>query len=104
MSSLQQDHLLDEGPEPTTGPRATLAKTRGTSRRAVEEKATSTVPTQRQGKSQRSGSTPTTTTSSAPATRRKAASPGGGPLATRARAAAATKATATTKAASAKAA
>jgi murein DD-endopeptidase MepM/ murein hydrolase activator NlpD len=68
MSSLHQDHLLDEGPEPVTGARTTLAKARGTSRRAAEEKATSTVPTQRQGKSQRSGSTSTTTAATPAAT------------------------------------
>ena len=60
MSSLHQDHLLVEGSEPVTGA-FTLASARGTSRRRVEEKATSTVPTQRKGKSQRTGITPSTT-------------------------------------------
>ena len=60
MSSLHQDHLLVEGSGPVTGT-STLASARGTSRRRVEEKATSTVPTQRKGKSQRTGITPSTT-------------------------------------------
>src|SRR6476661_5627793 len=58
MSSLHQDHLLVEGPEPVPGARAPRAGARGTTRRPAEERATSTVPTQRQGKSQRSGATP----------------------------------------------
>ena len=60
MSSLHQDHLLAEGSEPATGHGSTLATARGTSRRPAEEKAPSTVPTQRKGKSQRTGSAPTT--------------------------------------------
>jgi murein DD-endopeptidase MepM/ murein hydrolase activator NlpD len=117
MSSLHQDHLLVEGSEPVPGPRTTVAKASGTIRRSAEEKATSTVPTQRQGKSQRTGATPTTTRSVSSSTTRtargtsavgKAAASTAGTLAARAKAAATTKAasarTATVKAASAKAA
>jgi len=104
MSSLHQDHLLVEGPEPVTGTRAPRATARGTSRRPAEEKATSTVPTQRQGKSQRSGSTPVTPAVPPRAAGRKAAATAAGHLAARAKVAATTKASATTKAATAKAA
>jgi murein DD-endopeptidase MepM/ murein hydrolase activator NlpD len=92
MSSLHQDHLLVEGSEPVTGA-PTLAPARGTSRRRIEEKATSSVPTQREGKSQRSGTTPSTTDGSPSS-----------PLAARTRATAAAKAAATAKAATVKAA
>jgi murein DD-endopeptidase MepM/ murein hydrolase activator NlpD len=61
MSSLHHDRLLVEGSEPVTGTGSTLGTARGTSRKPVAEKATHTAPTQRQGKSQRSGSTQTTT-------------------------------------------
>src|SRR3954452_5041002 len=98
MSSLHQDHLLDEGPEPTTGPRATLAKARGTSPRAAEEKATSTVPTQRQGKSQRSGAAPTTAAATLRPPVRKAPSSAACCLGARAKGAVATKGPARTKA------
>ncbi|HEY0507779.1 MAG TPA: M23 family metallopeptidase [Blastococcus sp.] len=60
MSSLHHDGLLDEGPVPTDRVPVTLAPARGTSRRPVEDRAASTVPTQRQGKSQRTGTTTTT--------------------------------------------
>jgi murein DD-endopeptidase MepM/ murein hydrolase activator NlpD len=110
MNSLHQDHLLVEGSVPVTGP-STLAPARGTSRRRVEEKATTSVPTQRQGKSQRSGSTPTTADGSpSSTTARPARSTGTKPaassatLAARTRAAAVAKAAATTKAAGVKAA
>src|SRR5689334_18163706 len=101
MSSLHQDHLLVEGPEPVTGPRAPRAAARGTSRRPAEEKA-STVPTQRQGKSQRSGTTPAVSAAAPAAARpratgRKAAATAAGHLAARAKVAATTKASATTK-------
>jgi hypothetical protein len=92
MSSLHQDHLLVEGSVPVTGA-PTLAPARGTSRRRIEEKATSSVPTQREGKSQRSGTTPSTTDGSPSS-----------PLAARTRATAAAKAAATAKAATVKAA
>jgi murein DD-endopeptidase MepM/ murein hydrolase activator NlpD len=64
MSSLHQDHLLTEGPEPVSGTGSTPAPARENSRRPVgtgEEKAASSVPTQRQGKAQRSGSSSTST-------------------------------------------
>jgi murein DD-endopeptidase MepM/ murein hydrolase activator NlpD len=69
MSSLHQDPLLGEGSEPATGSASTLATARGTSRRPAEEKATTTVPTQRPGTAQRSGSTRTTTDGAASVTR-----------------------------------
>jgi len=114
MSSLHQDHLLIEGSEPVSGTEATLVRTRGISRRPVEEKATSSVPTQRQGKLQQSTGTTTVdgsvTASSVPAARsvrstgiRSTGSKTAATLAARAKAAAAAKAAATTKAASAKA-
>ena len=61
MSSLHQDRLLAEGTEPAPGCASTLAPARGTSRRPAAEKATSTVPQQRQGTAQRSGSAQPTT-------------------------------------------
>ena len=66
MSSLHQDHLPVEGSEPVRGTGSTLTTARGTSRKPVEEKATSMVPAQRQGKQQRTGST---TDITAPASR-----------------------------------
>jgi murein DD-endopeptidase MepM/ murein hydrolase activator NlpD len=57
MSSLHQDHLLVEGSEPVKGTGSTLGTARGTSRKPVAKLATTTVPTQRQGKQQRTGST-----------------------------------------------
>ena len=89
MSSLHQDRLLAEGSEPTTGSAPTLAPARGTSRRPAAEKATSTVPPQRQGTAQRSGSTQTTTDAgeTAPRTRRTTGAKTAGSLAARAKAA-----------------
>jgi murein DD-endopeptidase MepM/ murein hydrolase activator NlpD len=69
MSSLHQDPLLVEGSEPATGSASTLATARGTSRRPAEEKATTTVPTQRLGTAQRSGSTGSITDGAASVTR-----------------------------------
>ena len=59
MSSLHQSRLLVEGPEPVKGPRVTLATTRRNTGRTTGDKVTSTVPAQRQGKSQRTGTPPT---------------------------------------------
>jgi murein DD-endopeptidase MepM/ murein hydrolase activator NlpD len=94
MSSLHQDHLLVEGPEPVKGTGSIPATTaRGTLRKPVEEKATTTVRTPRQGKSQTTGTTPTTPDASVrtPRTRRtagsKAAAAAAGTLAARAKAA-----------------
>jgi murein DD-endopeptidase MepM/ murein hydrolase activator NlpD len=107
MSSLHQDRLLAEGSEPATGSALTLATAREISQRPVESKATSTVPTQRQGKAQCSGTTPTITDGAARPTRARrtaaakaAATGAAGTLASRARAAT----NATAKVASAKAA
>ena len=64
MSSLHQDHLLAEGPEPVSGTGSTPASARKNARRTAgtaEKKASSSVPTQRQGKAQRAGSTSTST-------------------------------------------
>jgi murein DD-endopeptidase MepM/ murein hydrolase activator NlpD len=116
MSSLHQDRLLIEGTEPVTGTASTLPTARGTRRRAVgssEETATSKVPTQRQGKAQRSGTPQTTSDRPASASRAKrptaakAAVAASGTIASRAKAAtvkAATAKAATAKAATAKAA
>jgi murein DD-endopeptidase MepM/ murein hydrolase activator NlpD len=120
MSSLHQDRLLVEGSEPVTGTASTLPSARGTRRRTVgtpEKKATGTVPTQRLGTAQQSGTTKTTKT---PKTDAKAAgtaipraeragtkAAATGTLASRAKAAtvkAATAKAATAKAATAKAA
>jgi len=101
MSSLHQDHLLAEGSEPATGSAPTLAPARRTSRRPAAEKATSTVPPQRQGTAQRSGSTRTTTDAgeTAPRTRRATGAKSAGSLASRAKAAGtATRKVAATKA------
>jgi murein DD-endopeptidase MepM/ murein hydrolase activator NlpD len=107
MSSLHQDRLLAEGSEPATGSASTLASARGTSQRPAESKATSTVSPQRQGKAQRSGTSPTTTDGAARPTRTRrtaaakaVATGAAGTLASRARAAT----NATAKVASAKAA
>ena len=108
MSSLHQDHLPVEGSEPVRGTGSTLTTARGTSRKPVEEKATSMVPAQRQGKQQRTGSTQTTTDIAAPASRPrrtvggKVAAAAAGTIATRAKAA--TVKVASAKAATAKAA
>ena len=106
MSPLHHDHLLVEGPEPAKGAGSTLATTaRETSRKPVEEKAT-TVRTPRQGKSQTAGTTPTTTDAAVPtrtrrtAGRKAAAAAAAGTLTARAKAARA----ATGKVAAAKAA
>ena len=64
MSSLHQDHLLAEGPGPVSGTGTTPVPARKNSRRTAgtaEKKAPSSVPTQRQGKAQRAGSTSTST-------------------------------------------
>jgi murein DD-endopeptidase MepM/ murein hydrolase activator NlpD len=110
MSSLHHDHLLAEGSEPVQGTGSTLTTARGASRKPAGEKATNQVPTQRQGKSQRTGSAPTND-GAAPTSRSrrtaggKAAAAAAGTIAARARAAgAATGKVATTKAATAKAA
>jgi murein DD-endopeptidase MepM/ murein hydrolase activator NlpD len=65
MSSLHQDGLLDEGPVPTDRARVTFAPARATSRRPVEDQPANAVPTQRQGKSQRTGTTTTTASTTA---------------------------------------
>jgi murein DD-endopeptidase MepM/ murein hydrolase activator NlpD len=102
MSSLHQDRLLVEGSEPATGSASTLTTARGTSRRPAEKKAISTVPTQRQGRAQRSGTAQTVTDGQA-RVRRPAGS--AGTLASRAKAATnATAKVATARAATAKAA
>ncbi|MGZ4538582.1 MAG: M23 family metallopeptidase [Blastococcus sp.] len=75
MSSPHQDHLLAEGPEPVSGTGSTPAPARRNSRRTVgtaEKKDPSSVPTQRQGKAQRSGSTSTSTTTTKAATAKAA--------------------------------
>jgi murein DD-endopeptidase MepM/ murein hydrolase activator NlpD len=109
MSSLHQDRLHLEGSGPATGARTTLPTARGTSRRAAgstEEKATSKVPTQRQGTAQGTGTIQITT--DAPAAPRAKRATGAraaalsGTLASRAKAA--TVKAATAKAATAKAA
>ena len=93
MSPLHHDRLLAEGSEPVTGTGSTLGTARSTSRKPVAEKATRTGPTQRQGKSQRAGSTQTTTDIAAPASRPrrtvggKVAAAAAGTIATRAMAA-----------------
>jgi hypothetical protein len=96
MSSLHQDRLLVEGSGPATGSASTLETARGTSRRPAEKKATNTVPTQRQGTAQRSGSTKITVDGAVPAVRTRrsagaktaaAASGAAGTLASRAKAA-----------------
>jgi murein DD-endopeptidase MepM/ murein hydrolase activator NlpD len=122
MSSLHQDRLLVVGSGPATGSASTLETARGTSRRPAEKKATNTVPTQRQGTAQRSGSTKITVDGAVPAVRTRrsagaktaaAASGAAGTLASRAKAAtnatakiasgkAATVTTATAKATTAK--
>jgi hypothetical protein len=108
MSSLHQDRLLVEGPEIATAARTPLAPARGRSRRPTEEKVMTQVPTQRQGKAQRLGSTTTDADGSVTAPRPKrstsskaaaAASGAAGTLAARAKAAK----SATTRAASARA-
>jgi murein DD-endopeptidase MepM/ murein hydrolase activator NlpD len=111
MSSLHQDHLPVEGSEPVRGTGSTLTTVRGTSRKPVEERATNTVPTQRQEKPQRTGSAQTTTDISAPASRTRrtvggtVAAAAAGTIAARAKAAgAATGKVASAKAATAKAA
>jgi murein DD-endopeptidase MepM/ murein hydrolase activator NlpD len=96
MSSLHQDRLLVVGSGPATGSASTLETARGTSRRPAEKKATNTVPTQRQGTAQRSGSTKITVDGAVPAVRTRrsagaktaaAASGAAGTLASRAKAA-----------------
>lgn len=114
MSSLHQDRLHLEGSGPATGARTTLPTARGTSRRAAgstEEKATSKVPTQRQGTAQGTGTIQITTDAPAAPRARRAtgarAAALSGTLASRAKAAtvkAATAKAATAKAATAKAA
>ena len=70
MSPLHQDRLLlVEGSQPANGSASTLAQARDTSRGPAEKKATGTVPTQRQGKAKRSGSTQTITEGSVPPAR-----------------------------------
>jgi len=110
MSSLHQDHLLAEGPEPVSGTGSTPASARKNAPRTAgtaEKKASSSVPTQRQGKAQRAGSTSTSTapTKAAAAKRAtaKAASAKAAP-AKRATAKAAPAKAAATKAATVKAA
>jgi biotin carboxyl carrier protein len=106
MSSLHQDRLLVEGSEPAIGSTSTLATARGTSRRPTEKQAISTVPTQREGTAQRSGTIQTLTDGQPPVARRrrsagaKTTAGAAGTLASRAKAAR----NATAKVASAKAA
>ena len=72
MSSLHQDHLLAEGSEPARGAGSDPRHGPRNVAEPVEEKATSTVPAQRQGKPQRTGSAQTTADVAAPASRRPA--------------------------------
>jgi murein DD-endopeptidase MepM/ murein hydrolase activator NlpD len=68
MSSHDQDRLVAGAPDAVSGTGSTLAPARGRHRRpsdAAVEKARSSVPAQRQGKAQRSGSTSTTAAKSA---------------------------------------
>jgi murein DD-endopeptidase MepM/ murein hydrolase activator NlpD len=70
MSSHDQDRLVAGAPDAVSGTGSTLAPARGRHRRpsdAAVEKARSSVPTQRQGKAQRSGSTSTTAPADRPA-------------------------------------